>query len=290
MIGPPFPVTDLLSNFNDQLVTAARIVGRSKHRQAIFKAVYKGKKKIKTIGEIANQTKLSKKHVLTEGRKLSGTLVEKVPDGYKKKADLAPHYKTILAIARDKKKLEQIHTKVSPRLSPDKLRVNIQFPAQAKNAIFLTIDDIDSFSKVKGQTTSQVGHLSEKQIKEGFKKIIGEDGVFKDWGGERSDLYSTKVLLKINRVPTAIAFKGKGTKGKLVPGKMGKNGDQINRLFTEPAELFLIVYGGQIDSAVVSQMQAFAIGAAVGGQKIYYGIIDGNDLGRLVSAYPDAFR
>jgi hypothetical protein len=131
--------------------------------------------------------------------------------------------------------------------------------------------------------------MREKKLKLGFAKIIGEKGSFKDWGGEKSDLFSTKLRLAGKRIRAAIAFKGKGTRGKLVPGKMGKNGDQINRLFDEPAQVFLVVYKGQIDSSIISQMQAFAIGNALKGGRIYYAVVDGSDIERLVSAYPDRF-
>jgi len=127
-------------------------------------------------------------------------------------------------------------------------------------------------------------------LKKAFQKIVGERGLFKDWGGERSDLYTTQIVLKNARIPAAIAFKGRGTKGKLVPAKMGKNGDQVGRLFSEPAQLFLIVYNGQIDSSIISQMEAFAIGNALGGSKsIYFGVVDENDLGRLANAYSQDF-
>lgn len=65
---------------------------------------------------------------------------------------------------------------------------------------------------------------------------------------------------------------------------MGHNGDQINRLFDEPAQVFLIVYAGQIDSSIISQMQAFAIGNVLKGQKVYYGVVDGMDVSRLAAA------
>lgn len=70
---------------------------------------------------------------------------------------------------------------------------------------------------------------------------------------------------------------------------MGKNGDQIERLCSEPAQLFLVVYNGQIEPSIISQMQAFAIGKAISGKIIYYGVIDCDDLSRLVFAYPDYF-
>jgi hypothetical protein len=126
-------------------------------------------------------------------------------------------------------------------------------------------------------------------IKHAFAKILGERGSFKDLGGEKSDLYTTRTRLAGRRIAAGIAFKGRATSGKLVPAKMGTNRDQINRLFDEPADLFMVVYGGQIDSSIISQMQAFAIGKAMGGNKIYYGVIDGTDLGRLAYAYPKLF-
>src|SRR5262249_51710918 len=146
-----------------------------------------------------------------------------------------------------------------------------------KNAKFISIDDIDSFAKARAKVANSHKPMAEEKLKKAFAKIIGEKGSFKDWGGERSDLYTTKLRVGKRRVTAAIAFKGKATKGKLVPGKMGKNGDQINRLFSEPAEVFLVVYPGQIDSSIISQMQAFAIGKALNGSRVSYGVVDASD-------------
>ncbi|MGC1107045.1 MAG: hypothetical protein WA876_10940 [Candidatus Acidiferrales bacterium] len=291
MPAGPQSVTDFLSNVNDQLAAAAKIVGRSKHRQAIFEIIYRGPKQIKTIEEIRTETGLSQTHVLKEGGKMAGTLTEKVPGGYKKRKEFATRYKDILALARNKKKLARLPTKTSP--NANSVRVSVTFPNSARNARQVTIDEIDSFSKVskaKGSDNQIKGRLAEKIIKRGFASIIGERGTFRDWGGEKSDLYSTRVRLRGRRIAAAIAFKGKGTTGKLVPRKMGKNADQINRLFDEPAQLFLVVYHGQIDSAIISQMQAFAMGIAITGRKVYYGIVDGTDLNRIRAVYRQHFR
>jgi hypothetical protein len=284
----PTPVTDPLSNWNDQMATAARIVGRSKHRQSIFRTVYEGKKQIKTVREVMTKKGLSQIHVLKEGGKMAGFLVEKVPGGYKKKPEFATRYRSILSLAADKKKLERLPTKTAPKRSST---VTAAFPAPAQKAKFVSIDDLDSFSKIRGrvQSSKSMSSLPEKKLKSAFQKIIGETGSFKDWGGEKSDLFTTRLLFKNRKVRAAIAFKGKATKGKLVPAKMGKNGDQINRLFDEPAEVFLVVYPGQIDPAIISQMQAFAIGNALKGNRIYYGVVDGADISRLAEAYPSEF-
>jgi hypothetical protein len=287
----PVAVSDFLSNHNDQLVTAAKIVGKSKDRQKVFEAIYKGKSQIKTVDTIKSITGLSNIRILQEGGKMAPLLVEKVTGGYKKKVEFSTRYRKILAMAKDKTKMDRVPTKTKPRGNSGKYTVNISFPKGADRAEFIEVESIDSFSKIKHATSFiDTTAFGEEKIKKGFQKIVGETGTFKDWGGERSDLYTTRFLLKNKRIPTAIAFKGHGTKGKLVPAKMGKNGDQIGRLFSEPAQLFLVVYNGQIDSSIISQMKAFAIATALGGnKKIYFGIIDGNDLGRLVSVYPTSF-
>jgi hypothetical protein len=71
---------------------------------------------------------------------------------------------------------------------------------------------------------------------------------------------------------------------------MGKNGDQIQRLMQSPAEVFLVQYGGQIDPAVVTQMQQFAVARSLAGTPVYYGIIDGADSLRLAKAYKTQFQ
>jgi hypothetical protein len=272
------------------LVPIAPVLGRSKHRQKIFEFIYYGPKQIKTIEEIMEETGLSQVHVLNEGGKIAGLLVEKVSGGYKKKKDFATRYKMILSMAKDKNKLERVPTKTSPKVSIKGSRINVTFPKSARNARLIMIDAIESFSRVGARARKNVGSIPEKVIKQGFAKIIGEKGTFKDWGGEKSDLFTTKLRMNARRLACAIAFKGRATTGKLVPAKMGKNGDQINRLFDEPAEVFLIVYGGQIDSSILAQIRAFAIGRAIGGNKVFYGVVDETDLGRLIAAYPAYFQ
>lgn len=261
----------------------------ARQRQSIFEAIYRGQKQEKSVKDVMAVTGLSQIRVLNEAKKL-GPLVEKVKGGFRKKKELAPHYKKILLIARDKKKLDDIPTKVSPRTRGGAPRVMVSFERSAGRALPITIDDIDSFARAKKQRARKLGATPENVIKKAFARIVGEGGVFKDWGGEKSDLYTNKMKVKGSRRACAVAFKGKGTAGKLVPAKMGKNGDQIDRLFDEPAEVFLIVYCGQIDSSVVSQMHAFAIAKkAMSGRKVYFGIIDDDDLGKIAAAYRAEF-
>lgn len=76
-----------------------------------------------------------------------------------------------------------------------------------------------------------------------------------------------------------------------MPSKMGKNGDQIQRLFRSSASVFLVQYWGQIDGSIAEQMEKIAIAKSVAeGKRIYWGIIDGEDTKRLIAAYSKWFR
>jgi hypothetical protein len=72
---------------------------------------------------------------------------------------------------------------------------------------------------------------------------------------------------------------------------MGKQGDQIQRLFRAPAEVFLVHYWNQIDESILEQMKAFATTkSAFEGKRIYYGVIDGQDTFRMLQAYKECFE
>jgi hypothetical protein len=156
------------------------------------------------------------------------------------------------------------------------------------------VDDIDSFSRVKkiNSSLSTPIPMAENRFKNGIIRILKEPGKFKDWGGEKNDLCSTRLRFQGKRRPTAFAFKGKGlVKKKLTPNFMGKNGDQIQRLFQSPAEVFILQYWSQIDDSVVEQMQMAAkVKSYSDGKRIYYGVIDGQDSTRIIQAYPKAFQ
>jgi hypothetical protein len=122
------------------------------------------------------------------------------------------------------------------------------------------------------------------------KKIIGERGDFQDWGGEPNDLFSTRVVLNGRRVSTAFGLKGKGTSGPLVPKKMGKRGDQLQRLLASPADLFIVQYWSQIDESILDQMKRLATTKSWSEDRtIYFGVIDGQDTQRLITAYKKHF-
>jgi hypothetical protein len=158
-----------------------------------------------------------------------------------------------------------------------------------RNEVF--VDSIDNFSAVETvapPSLKQLGvlrDLSEEAIKVAFAEIIGEPDIPKDWGGERSDLYTTYVRLDGQRVSTAFAFKGPAGGSKfreMQVADLGKNGDQIERLCTEPAELLVIQHCHNIGSAVRNTVRAFC--NQVGRQRRYC-LVPGSDTFRVLRAY-----
>ena len=280
---------------NEKIANAAKVLGRSKDRKKVFSEIYKGKKKIKSVSYLSTNTGLINVRVLQEGEKLSAEdLVKqtkiKGETAYKKIDFYSHNKKQILSLSNNKSKLNTFPTRTNPQVNIK--TVKAYFPKNLVNVKQIYIDDIDSFNKIKKIKKSQTNvKMYEADFKNGLKKILGEKGSFKDWGGETEDLFSTKVKINRKRLNIAFALKGKGTSGKLIPKKMGKNGDQIQRLFKSPADIFMVQYGAQIDTSILDQMKNIAMAKSVTeGKKIYYGIIDGSDTSRILQAYSSYFK
>jgi hypothetical protein len=64
-------VTDVRSGADRQIDEAAKAIGQSSQRRAIFREIHSGKKRIKTVQEIADATALPRKRVLEEAVKLA---------------------------------------------------------------------------------------------------------------------------------------------------------------------------------------------------------------------------
>jgi hypothetical protein len=297
----PQAVSDFSSNAPEQIAHAAKTVGRSEPRRKVFAAIYTGKKRIKTVPEISRDTGLSEKRVVEHGKKLSDNhVVNPTKIGgrraYEKIDSIHTHKKRILALAASTAKLKAFPTKRNPAQRTSRtvrIRVDLQIPRQKAQARLVTVDDIGSFSKVRSiRKNCGYTRISESVFKDGIANILGEKGRFKDWGGENRDLSSTRVVISGKRHAAAFAFKGPGKTGSLTPGKMGKNGDQIQRLVLRcPADVFFVQYWGQIDDSVLEQLENYAkYKSYAENRSIRYGIIDGIDSTRIITAYPKAFR
>jgi hypothetical protein len=294
----PTQVTDVRSSPNEQIAHAATVLRKSKDRKRVFEAIYSGKRKVKTVSRIVKMAGLDRIRVLQEGKVLvNNNIVRQVKlereTAYEKDSFFSQYKSRILSLAADRRKLERFPTKYNPRTGVP-LVVTVRIPKQLVQTKHVTVDDIGNFRKawrIERRAAGDGVPIAEGKFKAGIKELLGEAGHFQDWGGEQNDLLSTRVRLDGKRKSTAFAFKGKGQRGTLTPKLMGKNGDQIQRLFRSPVELFLLQYWGQISESVLEQMKDFASLKSVhDGKKIYFGIIDGTDTARLIAAYPKNFK
>jgi len=150
----------------------------------------------------------------------------------------------------------------------------------------IAIEDIDEFKKVipynNDLNVNEMKQYSEEQIKNWFAKIIMEGNIPKDWGGEYSDLYSTHVHLKGKRLHAAFLFKGPSKFHRMKMTDLGKNGDQIVRLFQEPADIFFLQHCHYISAAIIHTMEAFSSRMYM---PKYFCLVDGIDTLRILKGY-----
>lgn len=295
----PLPVSDLSSNAEENIAHAAKIIGRADQRRRIFDVIYTGKRRVKSAQYISSITGIPVKRVLTEGKRLSDNRLA-IPamlngrKAYQKIDFFHTHKRNILFLASSPEKLKAYPTKRNPaghQHAFDRIRLDVRLPRKKHGAALVTVDDIDSFAKVRSVDKNHgFTKMAEGRFKKGVAAILGESGPFKDWGGESRDLSSTRVVIAGKRHSAAFAFKGPGKVGRLTPGKMGKNGDQIQRLVKCPADVFIVQYWAQIDDSVLEQLENFArLKSYLESRAIRYGVIDGIDSTRLIKAYPKAF-
>lgn len=295
-------VHDSVSNTPETLEQFADSLRSSPNRLKVFKAIYSGRGDRRSVSDIMDATGLDQKTVLMAGLSLARSHMverEKAPNragnrheaAYRRTNFCSQNRDKILRLVSNPVRAKEIATKRRP--SGGFKIGKIQLGAKAFDAKEITIDDIDSFSKVRrvGSASTELAGISETKFKNGVKAIIGEAATFKDWGGEKSDLMSTRLRLKGKRRSSAFAFKGPGQKGALTPARMGKNGDQCMRLFQEPAEVFVVQHWREIASSTRELVATFAkVKSVAEGKTIYYCFIDGQDSDRLFKAYPKQFH
>jgi hypothetical protein len=292
-MSTPLPTSDFASNAPEQIEHVAKLIGRSAHKRAIFDAVYYHKAKARTVNEIATKTGLTRLQVLKVGSTLAGAAFDQTRvDGkiaYARRREYHKYKRQILALAGSREKRDKWPTK---RKVVVRVPRSVAIPSAGAKVRRVCIDDVESFAKVRAIKggDSLPDSVSEQQFKRGVQRIIGEPGQFKDWGGERSDLYTTRLRLNGRRLHAAFAFKGPGLRTKLVLGKMGKNGDQLPRLLQEDADVFFVQHWREIDPLVMETMRNLTVAKSVTtGRSLCFGVIDGKDSHRLLLAYPKQF-
>jgi hypothetical protein len=298
-------VSEFPATAPEQIEHFAKLLSRSELRRRVFVEIYRGQsKKPKTAEEIGNRVKVTAKRVLEIATPLAANhLFEKTKidhrTAYRKYGAINTVKARILTLATNRKKLREHVTVRNPRVRSQVVKIELT-PKSRDVAIDVkhtTVDDIDNFSRVRSLPHRRLpksmnpARLPEKAFKLGVARILGNRGTFKDWGGERNDLYTTHVKINGRRYAAAFGLKGPGKSGPLTPGKMGKNGDQIQRLFDSPAQVMMVQYEGEIAESVLAQMQRLAIAKSVSeNQRIFYGVIALEDSYRLRIRYHTKFQ
>jgi hypothetical protein len=149
--------------------------------------------------------------------------------------------------------------------------VTVKLPVSRPKVRLVSVDDLENFAKVKRVKISPrtFTSISEALFKKGCCAHPGREGSISGLGRESPTTCTRHGFdLAGRRIAAAFAFKGPGKKGILTPGKMGKHGNQIQRLFRIPASLYMVQYWGQIAEDVVEQLRTFAVAkAAIEGER-----------------------
>src|SRR6267378_1185727 len=298
-------VSEFPATAPEQIDHFAILLSKSEPRRKVFWEIYRGKSKdAKTAEKIGKKVHLTAKRVLEIATPLAAnSLFEKTKHegrtAYRKYPNINTVKHKIMRLAKNRANLAAHVTVRKPRVSVREIHVRVDRRAADVfvNVKALTVDGIDNFSKVRSLNPSKLPdklepkRLPEKVFKYGTAYILGNRGTFTDWGGEKNDLYTSHLRIKGMRYSTAIGFKGPATKGMLTPGKMGHNGDQIQRLFDSDAQVFLVQYEGAIAQSVPEQMKALAVNKSVQDRRVvFYGVMALEDSYRLRIKFAKEFN
>jgi hypothetical protein len=270
-------VSDTASHRRDQIANLAELF-RNPNRQRLVKAIYFGKKRNKSVPFLAKKLGISTKRVTEIGKPLVNQAFaqEKALENGKRvtvyvKDEFVQHVlRESLRLANDRKIFDAYHTKTNPNIMVISKTFKLTIPFKPRTRS-VTIDDVKEFAKARSvqtvPTKLKPPRLPERTVKRGIVKILGEQMDPKDWGRESNDVFTTRITVAGSRRRAAFALKGPAKTGPLVPKMMGKNGDQIQRLFTSPAQVFFVQYEGEIKESVLQQMSQLALAKAATGER-----------------------
>jgi hypothetical protein len=149
--------------------------------------------------------------------------------------------------------------------------------------------EIAQFSRMDSQWTpsraefAQLANVPERRVKQIIGDLLGELAVPSDWGGEESDLFSAQLLVGNARRTSAFLLKGPARFHPMTPRDLGKNGDQLYRLFNIPADIYVVQHCHTIGPAVRKTVEAFALHRSFT-VPCRYVIMDGYSTARLLRA------
>jgi hypothetical protein len=290
--------TEFAATSEESIQAIAAELSTSDRKFRVFKAVYSGGNKPKTAATLSAKTGLSEVTVLQLATPMANKqYFEQVRLDNRKAFKKYPHFNAvksrIMSLAGNPEHLERHVSARTPKQT-----ISVQVNSRKRQEISVKeifIDDLAEFKRVKGITAARLPELSPKRLPEkifkyGLASILGNKGRFQDWGGEKNDLYSSHVTIENRRKSTAFAFKGPATRPPLTPAKLGKNADQIQRLFSTVADAFFVQFEGRVEETVKAQMLAEAIRKShETGREVLYGVIALEDSHRIRVKYASHF-
>jgi hypothetical protein len=294
----PHSVIDVGSNLEENLERWSGALVRGGDKLEVFNVVYSSKRNQWTAKEISEALDgaIDAYKVPIAGKKLVGDgILHQVPGSwpviYTKIPDIQHYKKRILVLAKNARKRKALPTKRKPKV---RVKVNVSGRQVGRGrAVEITIDDIDQFSRVRKtkKKPRSLRPLPEKKFKRGFLKLFGEAGSFPDSGIERDDFITNKLTIKGKRHAASFALKGPGLPAKTMnPARWGKRGNQIQKLVSAPAAVFILQAEKQFDEDSLEQLQNLVGHKALQQHRtLYYGYIDRADSLRLRHAYPEFF-
>ena len=292
------PVSDVGSNLQENLERWSQALARGGNKLDVFNVVYSSKRKQWSAKEISQALggAVHPYEVPHIAKKLVGDgILHQVagswPVIYTKIHEIQHYKRRILALAKNAVRRRSLPTKRKPQGTVN-VRVFSRSFASGR-ALAITINDIDQFARVRRNRKSlpKLRPLPEKQFKRGLCQLLGEAGRFPDSGVERDDLFTNQLTIKGKRHTAAFALKGPGLRtNTMTPANWGKRGNQIQKLVSAPADVFILQAEKQFDEDSLEQLQNFVAHKANQQHRtLYYGHIDRTDSVRLRCAYPNAF-
>lgn len=103
--------------------------------------------------------------------------------------------------------------------------------------------------------------IPEATVEATIAELLGEPTIPTDWGGEQSDLSTMRLRLAGRSHSAAFVLKGPAGGAMWKPmtiGMLGKNGDQLQRLASSPAEVLVLQHCHEIRPEVVSLLESLA--------------------------------
>lgn len=166
---------------------------------------------------------------------------------------------------------------------------NSAMPLPFASALQLQPNEIQQFSDIdplwapSKAEFALLADVTERKTKEAIASLLGEYNVPADWGGEESDLFSAELLVGGQRCTGAFLLKGPAKFHQMMPRDLGKNGDQLYRLFNIPADIYIVQHCHTVGPAVRKTVEAFALQRSLAAPCRYV-IMDGYDTARLLRA------